>query len=433
MNRTLVVTVAAFALSSAAVAQTEAPPAPLPPEAPAPVEAPASPEVPPAVEAPPSTPATGEDAVVPTVPEQVTGPQDTASVEDTGLLQKQLQALSERTELFDHLEFSGYIQARYVWDEASTPEKVTDGFTVRRGRLKATYELEWSEYVLQIDATGKGLTLKDAEVHLIEPWTGYKLEAVIGQHKYPFGFEVPQSSSKREFPERSRVVRSFLPGERDRGAKLLANIGAVRFMGGVFDGNGVDNKAARGVDNDRFKDVVGRVGFDLKWLAAGVSGWYGQTLRHEEEDDQGVVIPEAVFPRTRIGADVQLVAKLLPFGKTALRWEGITGRTFAQSGVEQFGVPAAGWYAVLVQHLGDRTSIAARYEFFDPLLGTQDEVSSANPNRPASTNSFQNAGVALMYDWNESVELTGALEYPMTRGPVSAGNALLTLQAQARF
>ena len=74
--------------------------------------------------------------------------------------------------------------------------------------------------MLQIDAVPAGVTLKDAEATLFIPGTKQQLSLTLGQMKWPFGYEGPQSSSDREFPERSRVVRDFLPDERDRGAKV---------------------------------------------------------------------------------------------------------------------------------------------------------------------------------------------------------------------
>ncbi|MHB8874409.1 MAG: porin, partial [Myxococcaceae bacterium] len=165
------------------------------------------------------------------------------------------------------LKLSGYVQARYTnlqgshsGVDASGAPLVKDGFTVRRGRLKATYTAPYSQFVLQIDATPSGLALKDAEAHFFEPWTGQKLELIAGQTKWPFGYEVVQSSGDREFPERTRVVRAFANGERDRGAKLAWKKGIWRATAGVFDGNGTANKGFSGVDNDTEKDLVGRLG-----------------------------------------------------------------------------------------------------------------------------------------------------------------------------
>src|SRR5262245_33971906 len=185
--------------------------------------------------------------------------------EKVGLLQGQLQALEESflevkndAAILKRLKFSGYVQGRYQYADASRQGAdsqgrplVTDGFTIRRGRLKAQYLGTVAGFMLQVDATPRGVTLKDAEAQLTEPWTGQQLMLVIGQTKWPFGYEIVQSSGDREFPERTRVVRAFGPGERDRGAKVLGKMGPVRVALGVFDGNGTENTGFIGVDNDK--------------------------------------------------------------------------------------------------------------------------------------------------------------------------------------
>ena len=71
-----------------------------------------------------------------------------------------------------------------------------------------------------------------------------------------------QSSSDREIPERSRVIRAFLPDERDRGAKFAGEFlkGMVNVNVGVFDGDGIFNQGFVGADNDKEKDIIGRAG-----------------------------------------------------------------------------------------------------------------------------------------------------------------------------
>ncbi len=109
------------------------------------------------------------------------------------------------------------------------PGRITnfDRFLVRRGRLKATYTGENAEYLLQIDATGDGVVLKDAEATFVDTWTPLGLRFTMGQFKVPFGYEVLQSSSDREMPERAAVIRALFPGERDRGAPPDRALGVV--------------------------------------------------------------------------------------------------------------------------------------------------------------------------------------------------------------
>jgi hypothetical protein len=330
------------------------------------------------------------------------------------------------------LQLSGYIQARYVLDERSTTAEVVDGFIIRRGRLKATYDAEWSKYVLQLDAVPREVTLRDAEVHLIEPWTGQSLALVLGQQKWPFGFQVVQSSSQRLFPERTRVIRAFFASERDRGAKVVASLGAFRFTGGLFDGSGIDGGTFR--DTDRHKDVVGRAGFDFGWLCGGVSGWYGRAYRAQATEP--IPVEAAWFDRHRLGADLQLAASPLAVGKTYLQAELVGGRGYWRAGQEQFGVPALGWYAELGQWLGGKNLVAVRYDHFDPSTAVPDAAAGGDPTRPSTTNQVGTVGLALAHQWNEVLKLTAAVEVPMTRGPPQVADPddnSFTLQMQAKF
>ncbi len=349
--------------------------------------------------------------------------------------QEAQEAAEKERSILERLEFSGYIQARFEVAQESTLADPLDRFFVRRGRLKATYDADWSKYVLQIDASSSGLSLKDAEVHLIEPWTPYKLELAFGQMKWPFGYEVLESSSAREFPERSRVVRAFASNERDRGAKFIAKAGWFRFQGGVFDGNGIDRPAPYfGRDNDNAKDVIGRVGFEVKWISGGVSGWYGQTYRHAS--DAPGAPPADWFPRTRLGADLQLKGDVIPLGTSILKAEYIAGRTYWQSGREQFGAPALGWYLALNQYLGKNNVVSFRYDYFDPLAGTGPRESPSEPGQPDKANPIGTYTIALSHYWYEHLRLTAAYEIPVIVSPEGTsdpGDNLLTLQAQVKF
>lgn len=397
---------------------------------------------------PPETSAT-PDASAPGAVEQAPNALQTTE-EKVGLLQGKLEALEEQyvetknsVLSFSKLKFSGYIQARYAYaenslgglDAAGNP-LVKDGFSVRRGRLKAQYHGDYASFLLQIDATPSGVALKDAEATFKEPWSKLGITLTAGQTKWPFGYEVLQSSGEREFPERTRVVRAFANGERDRGAKLGLKWKWLRANVGVFDGNGTANAKFIGVDNDTEKDVVGRLGVDFQWLAFGVSGWAGKSYR---ASDYTVApnIEGKFFARNRIGFDAQLYLDLFPFGGTALKGEFIAGTTYQASGVERYGQTALGWYLLLVQNIGKHEQIGVRYDFFDPYTGTPNRVDSKNPNAPASTNQVHTIGVLVTHHFDDVFKASAVYEIPITEpgGPdvVSPRQNLFTLQLQAKF
>ncbi len=370
--------------------------------------------------------------------------------ERVGLLQGQLEALEAQyvetknsVLTFSKLKFSGYVQARYSYAEnsvggldSSGNPAVKDGFSIRRGRLKAQYQGDYASFLLQIDATPSGVVLKDAEATIREPWSGLGITLTGGQTKWPFGYEIVQSSGDREFPERTRVVRAFGPGERDRGVKLALKAKWLRANLGVFDGNGTQNTKYIGVDNDTEKDVVGRVGADFKWLAFGVSGWAGKSYRASDY----TVAPNIVgkfFARNRIGFDAQVYLDLFPFGGTAIKAEFIAGTTYQASGVERYGQTALGWYALLVQNIGSREQVAVRYDFFDPFTGTPNRVDARNASLPASSNQVHTLGVMVTHFFDDVFKASAIYKMPIVEpgGPdaVTPRQNLFTVQLQAKF
>jgi Phosphate-selective porin O and P len=304
---------------------------------------------------------------------------------------------------------------------------------VRRGRLKATYTGDLAQYILQIDVVPTGVTLKDAEATLFIPGTRQNMMLTLGQMKWPFGYEAPQSSSEREFPERSRVVRAFLPGERDRGARFAGKLGTLRLGAGVFDGNGTDNTGFIGTDNDKEKDLIGRLGFNMKWIAGGVSGWYGNTLGKRTGATPDTY--RTAYRRSRLGADVQVYLDLLPVGGTAIKAEYITGTTYQRGGAEQLGVPASGWWALVVQNLGLSNAAAIRYDYFDPENGRK---ATETDGTLGATNAVGTLGFTAIHYFGENLKVSGTYELPMT-ATAGGGTAqdpadnLFTLQFQARF
>ncbi|WP_426730502.1 porin [Myxococcus faecalis] len=335
------------------------------------------------------------------------------------------------------LKISGYVQGRYQYQQ-SLDDSGSGGFsrfTVRRGRLKTTYTTDWSQLMLQFDGVPTtGVTVRDAEATLYIPGTHQQLGLTLGQMKWPFGYEAVQSSSDREIPERTRVVRAFLPDERDRGVKFAGNFldGKLHFSGGVFDGDGIFNQGYVGSDNDKEKDAIGRAGFDLGWVSGGISGWYGHTITKGPTDTY-----RKAYTRDRLALDAQLYLDVLPFGATALKGEYITGRSYWKSSgdvkIEQPGVPASGWYGLIVQNIGLTDAVAVRYDFFDPENGRKNTVTDG---RPASTNSVGTLAVAVLHYFGEHFKVTAAYEMPVTSAPGAPKDPhdnLFTLQMQARY
>ena len=247
------------------------------------------------------------------------------------------------------IKISGYIQAQFQSAEIDGANTFSGGnfnagmhnrFMIRRGRLKVTYDNDLSQYVLQIDATERGLALKDAYIYVKDPWLKtFALKG--GVFDRPFGFEISYSSSSRETPERSRIFQTLFPGERDLGAsiEILPTddfLSHFNFKGGLFAGNGVNPE----VDNQ--KDFIGRLGFTLPFyeenlaIDGGVSGYVGKVKLASGKylytvDSPTLALKDSTTnvgwaDRNYIGFDMQIYYDLPILGGFSLRGEYITGK-----------------------------------------------------------------------------------------------------------
>jgi len=334
-------------------------------------------------------------------------------------LEKKWAATQKTLDPFAKLKLSGYVQGRYEFHQDSNESLTADGagqatsqFLVRRARLKVAYAGEMSEYVLQFDATPGGVGLRDAEATFVEPWTPLGLRLTVGQYKWPFGFEVIQSSQQREMPERALVIRTLFPGERDRGVRVAGKWEFLRYAAAVMNGEGTDSKFA-GRDSSDHKDAVGRLGVDFETVVGGVSGYYGKSRVVDQKADPIKEIAGTFKDRakTRYGADLQLNLGLLPIGATVLRGEYIMG--------ENAGKDVAGWYGFLRQDVAPAVALYARVDNYDPDVDAKDD--------PTLT-----AGGGVQWMPSKHVRLNATYERP-TKQTSDKKDDTLTLQVQASF
>src|SRR5512147_649952 len=86
-------------------------------------------------------------------------------------LAQRVEQINSDLEFMKKLKFSGYIQTQFQIADSSGipsfaggnfPAGVDKRFSVRRGRIKLTYDNNNCQGVLQFDITEKGLAIKDA-------------------------------------------------------------------------------------------------------------------------------------------------------------------------------------------------------------------------------------------------------------------------------
>lgn len=385
------------------------------------------------------------------------------------------------------LKISGYIQARYeahqdAWngldDQKSGDFKtgsgkpgLADTFYIRRGRVKFAFQAnDWSEGVVYPDLSKSGVSLKDAYVDLKEQWT--KTHTLrMGQFNIPYGYEIEQSSSNRELPERSRWERTVFAGERDRGAAIYGKVSVLRYAAAVLNGNGIEDKDGnfRGVDNNFRKQYVGRAGFDAGWLVAGVSGSNNvklvpavKAIRAKSSGDanfNGVIdakeinvskavigTPNKQYREDAAGLYLMYFQDIPYLGGFSLKGEynrGWTGVFAKEDGGDskpglnpERRAKMLGWHALVSQFVGNKNQLVYRIDQFDGDLESRDKDCHTKKHADTDFCHFSRItthAVAWNFFWDGNVRLTTALEVPHQPVWKDKKDATFTEQVQYKF
>ena len=374
-------------------------------------------------------------------------------------------ALQSSVDSLKKIKISGYVQGRYEYHQdavdGTSKIKNENRFYVRHGYLGARYEGKNAEYFLQVDGNNNdGLVLKDAEASFIDTWTPLHIKLTLGQFKLPFGYEILQSDADREMPERSQVILSLFPGDRDRGLRLQASYEFLRLSAALVNGASFGQKdpsnffgvTQNGYDPNGFKTVVGRLGVDLGSLVGGFSWMWGRTLdttfgKLDVTTDKLLPDTYAYYAQTRLGADVQGYLDVPSVGGLALKGEVIWAR---KTNMEYSGTAAnsclnsqsLGWMITLVQNIGPYFGVALRLDEFDPLLsGTVDSkcydtTVTAKPTAAVAARDMDKVdrfGAALLAHGSANVKFTLSYEHPWEQTGAKIANDIVTAQLQARF
>lgn len=181
---------------------------------------------------------------------------------------------------------SGYVQAAAVaWDQSS--EDALDPATaaplndtrvlVRRARLGVTGRSGPASASVELD----GNTVDGPAVGLTRAWVGVGLpvddperwplvEARLGLMPTPFGAELQRGSRHRAWIERSAAAGALFPGTHDLGIELRGQWRFVRYQAALMDGAPIGLDARAGHDPTADKDLMGRLGVDLRFDGAAV-------------------------------------------------------------------------------------------------------------------------------------------------------------------
>lgn len=375
-----------------------------------------------------------------------------------------VQKLNTSVTSLQKFKVTGYIQAQYQMADSMGIKSFAGGdfnakmknrFAVRRGRIKFAYAGTLSNYVLQLEATEGGVTIKDAYVNFTEPWL-QAFSVTGGVFNRPFGFEVPYSSSSLESPERARYNQTLFPGEEDLGAMLTFQMpksspwNFLKIDAGYFAGNGINPEF------DNKKDFIGHLGISKTTKNEKIKYGFGLSYYnggvYQSSANTYVMFTDAsntnafyldptrankgsFIKREYAGLDAQTTLES-PIGLTTLRGEYVKGVQPGQSGTSKSPTTdftstspdtyvrhISSGYVIFVQSLSHTPfSVVAKYDFYDPNTDIKgNDIGKAAAAGGKTTNAtdlkYTTVGLGLLCAVSSNVKLT--LYYDMVKNETS--------------
>ncbi|MBI5645394.1 MAG: hypothetical protein HY962_00560 [Ignavibacteriae bacterium] len=381
-------------------------------------------------------------------------------------LRSQLQGMDEAVkelqtdrDALKKIKVSGYLQVNFEKSElekglATDPydgkDFIKSRFRLRRSRIKFQYDGGLTNMVVQADYSNTGFSLKDAYLEFTEPWMKY-FALRLGVFNRP-NYEVEYSSSQRESPERSRIISTLYPGERDLGAMLTfspEDLFSLQIAGFNNTFGGTFNQANPNFGTEPYyfmaratkSFTLGDLGLDV-----GVHGRFGNVRANSakvlESDvptngvaDSTLKVGDPVS-RNWFGVEAQLYYDF--FGGMKILGEYIVG-----SDVNTLSTAApinpirkrdfSGFYVMLVKNIGDEFQIAVKYDSYNPNTAiSEDKVNLVNELTVSTLGlgihnyTFPNVRLTLWYD----MPSTKTNDRFLKTDPV---DNLMTFRAQYKF
>lgn len=334
---------------------------------------------------------------------------------------------------------------------------IDNRMTIRRGRIKAAYDNEGTQGVIQLDINEGGVTLKDAYLKFTDKWVK-TVSLQGGVFDRPFGNEIEYSSSALETPERSRIIQTLFPGEKDLGGKLVfqapktSNWNFIKLDAGLFNGNG-----GTAAESDSYKDFIGHLWMgkankaeDFKW-GVGASYYYGgfatndlstYSVKKVAGVKSFVADTAKVGSRTKreyFGLDAQLSYDWW-LGITQIRAEylwgtqpgtgsssssltgamatssstsyttnlttGATTATTKTSGTSVYSREFNGYYVYLIQNIFQTpVQLVVKYDVYDPNTKLSGNEIGSVAKSGAADIKYSTLGLGLNYRWSSNVTL----------------------------
>jgi len=358
---------------------------------------------------------------------------------------------------FENINISGYMQPQFQVAQKDGTVSYAGGnfsqfsrsrFMLRRARVKIDYLLRSKEkmprtlFTFQIDATERGVIVRDMFIRLFETWKN-NFSVSAGLFARPFGFEVNHSSSSRETPERGRMSQILMPGERDLGVmfsfeplKLESKLNKIKFDAGFFNGQGV----AGLTDFDSYKDFISRLNIRPHSignidLSGGLSllrgGWKNGTKYVYEINTSGsnkmFMVDSSeknlgrYSPRHYYGADVQVKLNH-NWGETEWRaeyWFGTQPGTIASTAnpgalPTSNGIPLptyvrhfdGAFFYFLQNIINTKHQLLIKYDWYDPNIKVKkDEIGKPGTNLSSTDIQYSTLGIGYVYHFNPQTKI----------------------------
>lgn len=307
--------------------------------------------------------------------------------------------------------------------------------------------------MVNTDATEKGLNMRETYAKITDPWLNM-FSVTAGLLQVQFGFELTQSSSERETPERVRYNQTLFPTERDLGAfGSLVFPKSSKLHGLKIDAAVMNGAAGVAPEFDSHKDFTGRIQYSKTTknkkinFAIGASTYYGgyrtgkvkdYVMRKNTAGDNAFDFASdtgnynRVARRIYYGADIQTSIEWA-IGTTALRAEYIMGENPGTSSTNRSPATAPtsslyhrnfdGAYFYFIQDIGkSKFQIVGKYDWFDPntkISGKQ--IGKAGTNTNVGDIRFDTYGVGVTYKINSYAKIV--LYYDMVKNESTEINA----------
>ena len=365
---------------------------------------------------------------------------------------------------FENINISGYMQPQFQVAQADGALSYAGGnfsqfsrsrFMLRRARVKIDYLLRTPQkmpralFTFQIDATERGVIVRDMFIRLFENWKN-NFSVTTGLFARPFGFEVNHSSSSRETPERGRMSQILMPGERDLGVMFSFEplrkenqFHKIKLDAGFFNGQGV----AGLTDFDSYKDFISRLtirphSVGKTEFSGGLSllrgGWkngtkYVYTINTGMNGNKLFVADSAEknlgksSPRHYYGADVQVKLNH-GWGETEWRaeyWFGTqpgtaTSTTNPGTLPNSNGSPLhtyvrhfdGAFFYFLQNIVNKKHQLLLKYDWYDPNIKVKNsEIGIAGTNLTQADIKYKTWGVGYVYHFNPQTKIVFYYEF----------------------